>query len=111
MPSPEERKTFKQFDNYVLAIATLCFNYSVFVVKYQKHELLHTLSDVINVKFGKDDAFIDNEEAAYRLLLSYGNLSTVEPVLKQLAKSITWVKAIKTRYSHIKRFNDILQEL
>lgn len=111
LPGPEERKTFKQFDNYVLAVATLCFNYSVFVVKYQKHELLHTLSDVINVKLGKDDAFVDNEEAAYRLLLSYGNLSTVEPALKQVANSITWVKAIKSRYSHIKRFNDILTEL
>ncbi|KAL6935278.1 hypothetical protein ACO0R3_000320 [Hanseniaspora guilliermondii] len=111
LPSPEERKTFKQLDNYLVAIATLCYNYSVFVIRYQKHELLHTLSDVINMKFGKDEAFLNNEEAAYRLLLAYGNLSTVEPVLKQLAKSITWVQSIKTRYSHIKRFNDILNDL
>lgn len=110
LPNAGERQNFKQFNNYILAIATLCFNYSVLVTRHQKYELLHTLSDAINVKFGNDDAFIDNEEAAYRLLLSFGNLTTAETSLKQFAKSITWIQKIKAKYAHIKRFHDILSE-
>ena len=111
IPNEHERKNMKQFNNYILAIATLCFNYSVLVTKFQKYELLHVLSDSINLKFSKDEAFIENEEAAYRLLVAFANLSCVEATLKQFAKSIVWIKIVKEKYSGVERFDVILREI
>lgn len=111
IPDENERIHFKQFNNYILAISTLCFNYSVLITRFQKDELLPVLSDSINIKFSKEPAFIENEEAAYRLLVAFANLAVVESSLKQYAKSIPWIKRIKERYSHLARFADVLQDL
>ncbi|XBW38395.1 hypothetical protein QEN19_003982 [Hanseniaspora menglaensis] len=111
IPSESQRSTFKNFNNYILAISTLCLNYSILVTRHEKYELLHVLSDSVNMKFGKEPAFVENEEAAYRLLIAFGNLSTVEQSLKQFAKSISWIKRVKELHGHLKRFDDVLKEL
>lgn len=104
-------ETFKQCPQLLIAIATLLFNYSVLTVRKSNLEMVPVVADALNNKFGASPVFINNEEAAYRLLMAYGNLATVEPTLKQFAKSIKWLKQVKTRYDHIGRFIDVFEDL
>ncbi|KAL6941841.1 hypothetical protein ACO0QE_003000 [Hanseniaspora vineae] len=96
--------TFKQRPQLLVAIATLFFNYSVLMVRKNKLEMVPVVADALNNKFGASHIFLDNEEAAYRLLVAFGHLATIEPTLKQFAKSIKWVKEVETKYGDDCRF-------
>lgn len=109
-----ENETTRQAQNLALAISTLCLNYSVFIVQNPTKgiDILPILSDALNTKFGKLDEYQDNEEAAYRLVITYGNLSLIEPTLKQYAKSIKWLNDIKSRYSqNVSKFADVFGDI
>jgi len=109
-----ENETKRQAQNLALAVSTLLLNYSVLVVKDPSNGLniVPTLSDAINTKFGKLEEYQENEEAAYRLVVTYGNLSLIEPTLKQFAKSIKWLNEVNLRYSlHNERFSNIFGDI
>lgn len=98
-------------NNLAVAIATLVFNYSVYITETNNVNVLPIVADALNTKYGTSPMFLNSEEATYRLLVAYGNLSTVEPTLHQYAKSIAWIKRAKDKYGYIKRFEDILEDL
>ena len=109
-----ENETTRQAQNLALAISTLCLNYSVLIIQNPSKgmDILPVLSDALNTKFGKLEEYQDNEEAAYRLVITYGNLSLVEPTLKQFAKSIKWLNDIKNRYSQsVNKFGDVFADI
>lgn len=109
-----ENETKQQAMNLALAVSTLLFNYSVYVVNNSSTSanLVPVISDAANTKFATLEEFQDNEEAAYRLVVTYANLSTVEPVLKQFAKSVKWLNQIKSRYGSVSsRFSDIFTDV
>ncbi|SMN19463.1 similar to Saccharomyces cerevisiae YKL213C DOA1 WD repeat protein required for ubiquitin-mediated protein degradation [Maudiozyma saulgeensis] len=109
-----ENETKRQAQNLALAVSTLVLNYSVLVVKdpVNKIDMVPIVSDAINTKFGKLEEYQESEEAAYRLVIAYGNLSLVEPSLKQFAKSIKWLSEVNSRYSpHNERFSNIFKDI
>lgn len=103
----------QQLQNLAIAVATLLFNYSSLIVQdpVKLADAVAPISDALNTKFGTNENFQASEEAAYRLLVAFGNLSTVEPTLKQFAGSISWIKNIKAYYGNISRFQDILADI
>lgn len=103
----------QQVQNFAIAVATLLFNYSSLIVQdpVKLTDAVAPVSDALNTKFGTDENFQASEEAAYRLLVAFGNLSTVEPTLRQFAASISWIKNIKAYYGNIARFQDILLDI
>lgn len=104
--------TAKQLQNYTVAVSTLLFNYSALVVKEQKYQVMvPAIADAINTKFGVKESFQNSEEAAYRLLIAFGNLATVEPSLKHFAGSLSWTKKVKSVYGGTSRFQHVLQDL
>lgn len=104
---PQASKTV----NLAVSIATLIFNYSVMIIKSGNLDLLPTVADALNNKFGPSQMIQDSEEAAYRMLVAYGNLATVEPTLLQFAKSIAWIKPVKEKYGHLSRFSHVFADL
>lgn len=104
--------TMKQRQNFATAVATLLFNYSALVVSEQKYEVMvPVISDAINTKFALTESLQNTEEAAYRALMAFGNLATVEPSLKHFAGSLSWTKKLKSKYSNVPRFQDVFQDL
>lgn len=101
----------KQTGNLAISIASLIFNYSVLVLHSQNLAIVPIIADTLNNKFGPSALCQDSEEASYRLLMAYGNISTVEPTLKQFAPSVSWIKHVRDRYSSIARFQDVLHDL
>ncbi|GAV55465.1 hypothetical protein ZYGR_0AV00960 [Zygosaccharomyces rouxii] len=103
----------QHLQNLAIAVATLLFNYSSLIVQdpVKLADAVAPISDALNTKFGTQETFQASEEAAYRLLVAFGNLSTVEPTLKQFAGSISWIKNIKAYYGNIPRFQDILVDI
>ncbi|AGO11520.1 AaceriAER448Wp [[Ashbya] aceris (nom. inval.)] len=101
----------KQQSAMAVAIATLIYNYSVLVVKENNHEVLAVVAEVLNNKYGSSPFILGNEEAAYRLLVAFGNLSTVERTLEQFAPSLSWLKNLKGQYAHLPKFQDILNDI
>ena len=109
-----DNATRQQAQNLALAVSTLLFNYSVYIVNNtpESANMVPIISDAANAKFANLEEFQDNEEAAYRLVVTYGNLCTAEPVLKQFAKSVKWLNQIKSRYgSTSARFSDIFNDI
>ncbi|QLL34617.1 hypothetical protein HG536_0G04790 [Torulaspora globosa] len=104
--------TEKQIQNFAIAVSTLLFNYSALVVKESKyHGIVPAISDAINTKFGIKTSFQNCEEAAYRLLIAFGNLATVEPSLKHFAGSLSWTKKLKLMYGSSPRFQHVFRDL
>ena len=101
----------QQKNNLATAISTLLFNYTVYVLHSNKLEIVPILADALNTKYGPSPLFLHSEEATYRLLIAYGNLSTVEPTLHQYAKSISWILKAKDKYGNIQRFEAVLDDL
>ncbi|QEU59452.1 Doa1 [Kluyveromyces lactis] len=101
----------QQKDNLAIAIATLLFNYTVYVLESNDQQILPIIADVLNTKYGSSSLFLNSEEATYRLLIAYGNLATVEPSLHQYAKSISWIIRAKDKYGKIGRFEDVFEDL
>ncbi|SCU79041.1 LAFA_0B00364g1_1 [Lachancea sp. 'fantastica'] len=97
--------------NLAIAVTTLILNYSAMIVKDQKVDLLPTIADALNNKFGPSEMVQNSEEAAYRALVAYGNLAIIETTLLQFASSVKWVKSVKNNYSHLSRFDQILKDL
>lgn len=104
--------TKQQSQNLAIAVSTLIFNYSALVVRERSLlDCIPTIADAINTKFGSLEDYQDSEEAGYRLIVSYGNLGTVEPPLKHFANIIPWIKRLKAKYEHVKRFQDVFEDL
>ncbi|QLQ82687.1 hypothetical protein HG537_0H04500 [Torulaspora globosa] len=104
--------TQKQLQNFAIAVSTLLFNYSALIVKEPRYlGIVPAISDAINTKFGIKTSFQDCEEAAYRLLIAFGNLATVEPSLKHFAGSLSWTKRLKAVYGSSPRFQQVFQDL
>lgn len=107
--------TLRQSQTLAISVATLLLNYSSLIVqdnsKRKSLDIVPVLTDVINKKYGALEEYQTSEEAAYRLTVTYGNLSTVEPTLKQFAKSVVWLNQIRGKYSNISRFHDIFRDL
>ncbi|GCE99408.1 hypothetical protein ZYGM_001222 [Zygosaccharomyces mellis] len=108
-----EEVKVQQLQNLAVAVSTLLFNYSSLIVQdpVKLADALAPVSDALNTKFGINETFQASEEAAYRLLVAFGNLSTVEPTLKQFAGSISWIKNIKAYYGNIPRFQEVLVDI
>lgn len=104
--------TRQQAQNLAIAVSTLLFNYSVLILRDGSLlDVIPTISDAINTKYAPLEEYQSSEEAAYRLLVSYGNLATLEPSLLHFANSIPWIKRLKERYGHISRFSAIYEDL
>ncbi|CAI4044680.1 hypothetical protein N7582_003334 [Saccharomyces uvarum] len=102
----------KQSQNLAVAVATLIFNYSALVTRQNSDlELLPIIADAMNTKYGPLEEYQESEEAAYRLAMAYGNLSSVEPTLRQFAKSVTWLANIRKSYGNVPRFKDLFDDL
>ncbi|SCU97670.1 LANO_0E16622g1_1 [Lachancea nothofagi CBS 11611] len=97
--------------NLAIAIATLTLNYSVMMLENQNVDILPSVADALNNKFGPSSMVQNSEEAAYRLLIAYGNLATVEPTLLQFAQSVSWIKSVKSSYGYLARFDQVLGDL
>ncbi|AQZ12686.1 DOA1 (YKL213C) [Zygosaccharomyces parabailii] len=108
---PEAR--VQQLQNLAIAVATLLVNYSSLIVQDPTGmaDAVAPISDALNTKFGNQETFQESEEAAYRLLVAFGNLSIVEPSLKQFAGSISWIKSVKAYYGNIVRFQEVLLDI
>lgn len=107
--------TLRQLQTLGISVATLLLNYSSLVVQDNADpksvDIVPVLADAINNKYGVLEEYQTSEEAAYRLTVAYGNLSTVEPTLRQFSKSVVWLNQIRRRYTNIPRFNDIFKDL
>ena len=107
--------TVRQSQTLAISVATLLLNYSSLVVQDNSNsktlDIVPVLADVINNKYGVLEEYQTSEEAAYRLTVAYGNLCTVEPTLRQFAKSVVWLNQIRRRYSDISRFRDVFEDL
>lgn len=101
--------TQKKSQLLAIAVSTLLYNYSVMAITDQN--MLPTIADNIKNKFAPLEEYQTSEEAAYRLLVSYGNLATVEPTLRQFAASLAWIKFVKVTWGHLPRFQSILADL
>lgn len=109
-----ENQTQRQAQNLAVSVATLIFNYSVLVLQDSANRLgiVPVVAEAMNNKFGCLEEYQDSEEAAYRLVVAYGNFSLVEPALRQVAMSVKWLNQVKNRYiSESKRFADIISDL
>lgn len=108
-----ENAKSQQLQNMAIAVASLLVNYSSLIVQNPTTmaDAVAPISDALNTKFGTQETFQSSEEAAYRLLVAFGNLSTVEPTLRQFASSISWIKNIKAYYGGILRFQEILLDI
>lgn len=104
--------TIRQSKALAISVSTLLFNYSVLIVKEDKRrlEIVPVISEAMNNQFAVLEEYITTEEAAYRLLMTYGNLTTVEPTLKQLAKSVSWLNQVKMNYT-TQRFSEVYRDL
>lgn len=100
----------QQQSNLAVAVATLILNYSVLILLTNEIDVFPILADVLNNKFGPSAMCQNSEEAAYRLVVAYGNLSTIDTSLRQLASSVVWLKQIKSKYGHIVRFHDLFED-
>ncbi|AMD21558.1 HFL298Cp [Eremothecium sinecaudum] len=98
-------------NSYAVAVATLIYNYTVLALKEHNLDIVTVLANELNNKYGPSSLLQNSEEASYRLLVAYGNLSTLEPSLSQFASSITWLKHIRTKYSHLIKFQDIFEDI
>lgn len=107
--------TLRQSQTLAISVATLLLNYTSLVVQEgpkSKHlDIVPVLAEAINNKYGVLEEYQTSEEAAYRLVIAYGNLSTAEPTLKQFAKSISWLNQVKRRYLDNHRFHDVFEDL
>lgn len=107
--------TLSQSQMLAISVATLLMNYSSLVVQEGSHskylDIVPIIAEAINNKYGVLEEYQTSEEAAYRLVIAYGNLSTVEPTLKQFAKSISWLNQVKRRYINNGRFHDVFEDL
>ncbi|CCE63845.1 hypothetical protein TPHA_0F03650 [Tetrapisispora phaffii CBS 4417] len=105
--------TMQQASNYALSVSTLIFNYSALLSRNNNEniDLIHILSEAINNKFAKLEEYQDSEEACYRLIVAYGNMSLVEPALKSFASSVTWLNKAKSTYGTIPRFEQIFRDI
>ncbi|CCF58172.1 hypothetical protein KAFR_0E00180 [Kazachstania africana CBS 2517] len=106
----------RQSQNLAISVATLAFNYSVLILSESQSnksllDAIPVVADAINNKFGVLEEYQESEEAAYRLLVAYGNLATLEPSLRQFSKSISWLVKIRNLYSGNKRFHDLFDDL
>ncbi|EHN01568.1 Doa1p [Saccharomyces cerevisiae x Saccharomyces kudriavzevii VIN7] len=102
----------KQSQNLAVAVSTLIFNYSALVIRHPSDvELLPIVADAMNTKYGPLEEYQECEEAAYRIAVAYGNLATVEPTLRQFAKSVAWLANIKRTYENVPRFKDLFEDL
>ncbi|CCD25791.2 Doa1p NDAI_0G00150 [Naumovozyma dairenensis CBS 421] len=108
-----ENATKKQAQNLALAVSTLILNYSVRVVQSgtEKLDIGPVVIEAMNTKYAPLEEYQENEEAAYRLVVAYGNFATVEPTLRHFAKSISWLLNVKKMYGIIPRFKDIFDDL
>lgn len=99
--------------NLVNAISTLLLNFSTMIVKERESKIdyLPMVADNLNTIFGPSQDFQDLEEAAYRLIVTYGNLALLEPSLKQLVGSVSWLRKIENNYGHITRFTDVFDDI
>lgn len=101
----------QQKNNLAISIATLVFNYTVYIILSGNMDIVPIVADVLNTKYGPSSLFLDSEEATYRLLVAFGNLSTVEPSLHQYARSITWIRTAKDKYGKLPRFETIFTDI
>lgn len=108
-----EYSTTKQslLTNIAIGISTLIFNYSVLILNKPEINIISVLIDSINNKFGSSSLIMENEEASYRLLVAYGNLTIIKISLRQSSTSLPWIQFMKTKYGHLPRFNSIFYEL
>ncbi|SCU82329.1 LAME_0C00650g1_1 [Lachancea meyersii CBS 8951] len=106
-----DRQQTAKTGNLAIAIATLIFNYTVMILRDQNLDLLPTIADALNNKYGPSTIIQNSEEAAYRALVAYGNLATIESTLLQFAPSVTWVKSVKNNYGHLARFDQVFKDL
>lgn len=104
--------TKQQSMNFAISISTLIFNYTVLILQDKSHlDVVHIIADAINSKFGNLEEYQGSEEASYRLAIAFGNLSTLEPSLRQYAASVTWLQAVKRKYGTIPRFQELFSDL
>ncbi|SCU92929.1 LADA_0G00386g1_1 [Lachancea dasiensis] len=106
-----ERQATAKTGNLAIAVATLLFNYSVMILESGNTNILPAIADALNNKFGPSVMIQNSEEAAYRALVAYGNLATIEPTLLQFAKSVAWIKKVKNNYGYLARFDQVLGDL
>ncbi|AET39080.1 Doa1p Ecym_3619 [Eremothecium cymbalariae DBVPG len=100
-----------QQSGIAIAVSTLLYNYTVLSVKEHNLDITSTLASVLNSKYGPSSFFQDHEEAAYRLVVAYGNLSTVEPSVAQFSNTISWLKHVKQKYGHLTKFQDVFNDM
>lgn len=105
--------TLKQSQNLALSVATLILNYSVLILhdKERNINIAPVVIEALNTKYAPLEEYQDSEEVAYRLIIAFGNLTLVQPSLKQFSNSISWVVAIKRKYATIARFKDVFADL
>ncbi|KAL3231310.1 hypothetical protein RNJ44_00345 [Nakaseomyces bracarensis] len=104
--------TQKKSQTLAIAVSTLLYNYSVMAITDPNGaNILPSIADNINNKFAPLEEYQTSEEAAYRLLVAFGNLATIEPTLKQFAPSLSWIKFVKVTFGHADRFNAVLADL
>lgn len=98
--------TLRQSETFATSVSTLFLNYSIMCVQEPSRYLniVPTIADALNNKFGTLEEYQSSEESAYRLVITYGNLSLLEPTLKQFATSIKWLKNVRRVYSTNARF-------
>ncbi|KAH3902411.1 related to Protein DOA1 [Saccharomycodes ludwigii] len=107
----EYSENFRQKPQMAIAISSLVYNYTVLILRENKYELIPTIADVLNNKYGSSHLVLDSEEASYRLLIAFGNLATIEHSLLQYYSSISWIKDVKARYGTEKRFSYVFDDL
>lgn len=104
--------TKQQSMKFAISISTLIFNYTALILQDMSHlDVVNIVADAINSKFGNLEEYQDSEEASYRLAIAFGNLSTLEPSLRQHAASVTWLQAVKRKYGMIPRFQELFSDL
>lgn len=103
--NPQQQKA------YAISIATLIYNYTVLAIKKHNLGIVTFIADVLNNKYGPSSFLQESEEASYRLLVSYGNLTTLEPSLGKFASSLSWVKQVMQRYGTLMKFQDIFNDI
>lgn len=105
--------TLRQSENFATSVSTLILNYSILCVrepnKYQ--DIVPIIAEVLNNKYGVLEEYQTVEENAYRLVIAYGNLSLLEPTLKQFAQSIKWLKTVRQLHSNKERFKIAFEDI
>lgn len=90
------------------ATATLILNFSIYVVKFKSLILMHKLLEVLNkngFEIGKHSS-----EAAYRLVVSYGNLNYVSPEVKYSPEFNAFKERTSSTFPE-QRFKDVFSEI